>query len=424
MTSFVLRQAHVLDERGSFGGPADIRVRDGVIEAVGSDVAADGLVSYDLAGSFVMPGVFDCHTHPAMTVRDHVTALQMPITEWALAAADGLRRTLEGGVTFVRDAGGVDPGLRAGIRKGYATGPSLQLSIVLLSQTGGQMDGYLAGPGLDAAIGYLIPDSPSRPPWLADGVEEVRKATRTILRAGADWIKICAGSGPHAEGQGFDRREYSYEEIEVAVVEAARQGKPVMADVKAPESIGDCVRAGVRSVEHGLFLDEERARMMAERDVWLVPTHYVYRDLLERGANGDQPAWIMDVMRDATERSRDLVRIARAAGVRIALGSDAFGNHMHGNNLRELVFLHEAGMPAEEVLLTATLRGAELCGVDDRYGRIVPGAIFDAIVLDEDPSDLRVFARPDVVRGVFQAGTARVVHERLREGGAGWPASS
>jgi imidazolonepropionase-like amidohydrolase len=372
----------------------------------------------------VMPGVFDCHTHPAMTVRDPLAALNMPITEWTLAAADGLRRTLEGGITYVRDAGGTDPGLRAGIVKGHASGPTLQLSIVLLSQTGGQMDWFLQGPGIEFAIGYLIPDSPARPPWLVDGVDAMRHATRAILRAGADWIKLCAGSGPHAPGQGFDREEYTYEEIATAVSEATRRGKGVMADAKTPGSIETCMRAGVRSIEHGLFLDEERARLMAEKDAWLVPTHYVYRDILERGATGALPAWIVDVMRDAAERSRDLVRIARAAGVRIALGSDAFGNHMHGRNLRELVFLHEAGMPAEEVLLTATARGAELCGVDDRYGRIAPGYIFDAIVLDEDPSDLQVFGRPDAVRGVFQAGHARVPHARLGEGSAAWRASS
>jgi imidazolonepropionase-like amidohydrolase len=420
--SFVLRQAHVLDARGSFEGPTDIRVRDGIVDAVGSDLAADGLRSFDLAGTFVMPGVFDCHAHSSMTVRDPFTALRMPITEWALAAADGMRRTLEGGVTFVRDAGGADPGLRAGIVNGHATGPTLQLSIVLLSQTGGQMDGFLAGPGLDLATGYLIPDSPARPPWLADGVDEVRRTTRAILRAGADWIKLCAGSGPHLEGQGFDRQEYSYEEIATAVIEASRRGKGVMADAKTPESIEDCVRAGVRSIEHGLFLDEERARLMAEQGTWLVPTHLVYRDAVDRAE--ELPTWFVAAMRESIERSRDLVRIARAAGVRIALGSDAFGNHMHGRNLRELVLLGEAGMPSGEVLLTATARGAELCGVEDRRGRIAPGSIFDAIVLDHDPSDLQMFERSDAVTGVFQAGNARVVHERLDERGASWQASS
>jgi len=156
----------------------------------------------------------------------------------------------------------------------------------------------------------------------------------------------------------------------------------------------------------------------------LVPTHAVYRDAVSLGERGLLPESIASVFRTMLHQSRDLVRIARAAGVRIALGTDAFGEHMLGTNLIQLPYLREAGMPPEEVLLTATRHGAQLCGVDDRLGRIEAGYVFDAIVLDEDPSDLEVFRRPDAVTGVFQAGRACVVHPRLEEVEAAWPASS
>ena len=413
--SFVLRQAHVLDQGGGFSVPADVAVEDGRIVEVGPNITAEGTRSLDAAGLWLMPGVFDCHAHPAMWSRDIVELLRTPITAWALAASTTLGETLHAGVTFVRDAGGVDQGLRMALERGDAAGPRLQLSIVLLTQTGGQMDGFLAGPGIEAPISYLIPDYPGRPPYRVDGVDEMRRAVRAILRAGADWIKIVAGSGPHVEGQDWDGVEFTAEEISTAVTEAARARRAVMCDVKTPEAIEMCVRAGARSIEHGLFLDEERAVLMAANDAWLVPTVSIYQDFTERADAGLLSPGMTQVVRDMVERSKDRVRIAIESGVRIAIGSDAFGREMHGNNLRELLHMHEAGMPATDVLLAATVGGAELCGVAQEYGRIAPGYVFDAIVLEQDPSDLQIFANRDSVKAVFKAGVLQTAHPRLLE---------
>jgi imidazolonepropionase-like amidohydrolase len=270
------------------------------------------------------------------------------------------------------------------------------------------MDGFLAGPGLEFPMGYLLPDFPGRPPYRADGVDEMRRAVRAILRAGADWIKVCAGSGAHVEGQDWNSVEYTYEEIRVAVEEAARAGKRVMADAKTPASIEMCVRAGVASIEHGVFLNEECARLMAEHGVWLVPTQYVYRDFVEKVDAGLVGPKVSAAVRDMVARGRDLIPIALEHGVKIALGSDAFGREMIGNNLRELTYLHEAGLSMPEVLLTATARGAELCGVADRYGRIAPGFVFDAILLDADPSDPRIFSDRSSVKTVFKSGESQI----------------
>lgn len=402
-----------MDAVGGFAGPLDIAVADGVVEEVGAALPTGDRPSFDASRLWVLPGVIDCHAHPAMWSRDQLELMRTPITEWTLRAADSLERTLLGGVTFLRDAGGADAGLRAGITSGLVRGPGLQVSIVLLSQTGGQMDGFLAGPGLEVPTGYLLPDYPGRPPWRADGVDEMRRAVRTILRAGADWIKVCAGTGAHLEGQDWNGVEYTQEELEVAVQEAARVGKRVMADAKTPASIEMCVRAGVRSIEHGLFLDEETAALMAANDVWLVPTHAVYRDLLEKSDRGTVGPQVAAAVREMTERSRDLVKIALAAGVRVALGSDAFGAEMNGLNLRELLYLREAGMSPERVLVTATAHGAELCGVGHQRGRIAAGYAFDAIVLDSDPGDLSVFADPSCVRAVFKGGDLHGTHPQL-----------
>jgi imidazolonepropionase-like amidohydrolase len=414
---FILRELSALDESGQFGEPLDIHVREGRIADMGKNLPLSDVLSIDCSGLWLMPGVFDCHAHPAMWCRDALETLRTPVTEWALAAADSLRRTLKGGITFLRDAGGADAGLRNALEKGYATGPRLQISIVLLSQTGGQMDGFLPGPGLELPVGYLLPDYPGRPPYRVDGVDEMRRAVREVIRAGADWVKLVAASAPHQEGQDFDRVEYTLEELQTAVFEAGRAGKPVMVDAKMPEAIEMCVRAGARSVEHGVFLDEERAALMATAGTWLVPTQYVYRDLQQKAEAGAFGPKTMAVLDNFHSRRGEVVRIARAHGVRMALGSDAFGHEMHGNNLRELLYLHEMGMPVAEVLQTATVRGAELCGVEDRYGRLAPGYVFDAIAFEEDPSDLRLFEHPDVVRMVFQGGEPRLPHPRLLDAG-------
>jgi imidazolonepropionase-like amidohydrolase len=310
-------------------------------------------------------------------------------------------------VTFLRDAGGVDAGLRRATEKGLIDGPTLQIAITLLTQTGGQMDGYLAGAGIEMPMGYVLPDYPGRPPYRADGADEMRRSVRQVLRAGADWIKICTGSGAHEEGQDWNSGEYSLEEVTVAVHEAARVGKRVMADSKTPASIQMCIKAGVASIEHGVFLDEASAQAMADAGVWLVPTNYVYRDLLEQAKAGALGPQVTAAVCDMTARSRDLLPIALEHGVKIALGSDAYGNHMHGNNLRELTYLADAGMPLPEVMLTATVRGAELCGVADRYGRIAPGYVFDALLLHRDPADPNVFSTPGTIGAVFKAGELR-----------------
>jgi imidazolonepropionase-like amidohydrolase len=415
MRSFVLREAFVLDETGHFGGPTDVLVDGNRLVEVGRNLSAPEARSIDASGLWIMPGVFDCHAHPAMWSRNLAELLRTPITAWALTAASMLRDTLLGGVTYVRDAGGVDQGLRMAIERGEATGPRLQLTIVLLSQTGGQMDGFLAGPGIEMPTNYLLPDYPGRPPYRVDGVDEMRRAVRSVIRAGGDWIKIVAGSGLHVEGQDWDQFEYSSDEVAIAVAEASRAGREVMCDVKTPAGIEMCVEAGARSIEHGLFLDEERAALMASNAVWLVPTFSVYEDLVRRSAEEELTADMTRVLNDMMERSKDRLRIALEAGVSVALGSDAYGREMHGANLAELWYMSEAGMDAPEVLLAATAHGAKLCGVSDNYGRLAPGYVFDAIVLDADPSDLRVFRTEDAARAVFKGGVLQASYPRLNE---------
>jgi imidazolonepropionase-like amidohydrolase len=412
--AYVLRELSVLDESGGFGAPEDVLVEDSRIVAVGPRLAArDDAEEIDCSGLWLLPGIVDCHSHVAVSSLDPLERLRTPITQWALEAAQNARRVLECGVTLLRDPGGADAGSRDAIAAGYVQGPRLQVAVVTLCQTGGHADGYLPGAAVECSADYVA-SFPGRPPYLVDGVEEMRKTVRRLLRAGADWIKLCTTGGvlsPHDEG---DMPELTPEEIGVAVFEAARKGKGVMAHAFGGEGLDNAVRAGVRSIEHGIFLTEEQAELMASRDCFLVPTLFVVREVIAWAEQGGvMPPYAEKKALALRERLGNAVEIARAHNVKFALGSDFVRRELHGRNLAEIPLLHEAGLSVEETLLAATRNGAELLGVVDRLGRIAPGYIFDAILLDEDPGDLSLFARPGAVTGVFKQGRPVVPHPRL-----------
>jgi imidazolonepropionase-like amidohydrolase len=360
-----------------------------------------------------MPGVFDCHSHLGIWSTDALRCLRTPISEWALRAAATARTMLEAGVTFARDVGGIDAGIRDAIDAGLISGPRTQVAINMLSQTGGHGDGFLAGPGFEMTSGYLFPEYPGRPPTVIDGVDSMRRTVRALLRGGADWIKLCATGGVMAPTDDPLGAELTLEEIGTAVFEAARKGKPVVAHAIGGEGIDNAIDAGVRSIEHGQYLTEAQAAKMVASGCFFVPTLAIVHDLLRLAAAGEIPDYGVRKLAVLEPKLGEAVRIARDAGVPIALGCDFIDESQHGRNLEEIFLLHQAGLSLEQALLAATRNGAQLCGVGDRFGRIAPGYVFDAIVFDEEPSDPALFARRGAVSGVFKGGEAVVGHPRL-----------
>jgi imidazolonepropionase-like amidohydrolase len=417
--TFVIRNAYVLDESGGFEGPTDTVVVDGVIEALGWDLTApDDAPEHDFGGLWLLPGIFDCHTHPMYAATTDVEPLRTPITQWVLEGAQALRRTLEAGVTFVRDCAGADPGIRDSIDRGFIAGPRLQVSLNQLCQTGGHSDTFLQGLGCDF---FWSPQWPGRPTTIVDGADEMRRVVRQLIRAGVDWIKLCSTGGIMSLHDAALAPHLTEEEIRTAVFEAKRSDKGVMSHAYGGEGLDYAVRAGVRSIEHGLFLTEEQAAQMAAAGCWLIPTLSVVHDLIgwARAAQRGEPSPLAERPTSVVKALAleplvgQAVEIAKAAGVRLAIGSDFVTRDQHGRNLGELAHMRRAGLSPEETLLAATAHGAELCGVADRYGRIAPGYAFDAIVLDEDPGDLSLFDEPGAVKGVFKGGAPVVSHERV-----------
>jgi imidazolonepropionase-like amidohydrolase len=413
--SFVLRGTNVLDEACSFSGPLDVHVADGVVAAVGRDLAVSDTVDVDFSRLWLMPGVFDCHLHVALSSLNLRETLSTPVTRWAIEATRNARTTLEAGVTFVRDLGGADRGIADAIAAGLATGPTMQVSVVLISQTGGHGDGFLAGPGLEISPGYLFPDYPGKPPHVVDGPDSMRRVVRAVLRAGADCVKLATTGGLVSDHDEPLVAELTPDEIAVAVYEAGRKGKPVAAHAYGGEGLTNAVRAGVRSIEHGGFLTEEQAAEMAVAGCWLVPTLSAMRDTLRWAEDGRlTPAQCRKVLGFGLDLGQ-AVRIAKEYGVPLAIGTDYISREQHGGNLEEVRLMREAGLTPEEALRAATLGGAALCGVADDRGRIAPGFVADLLVFDEDPGDLSAFGSPGTVTGVFQAGQAVVSHTRLAE---------
>ena len=184
--SFVLCGAYVMEEDGGFSDPRDVLVEGGIIRAITSSgrLPRDA-ARYDCRGLWLIPGVFDCHAHVGMSIDDAWENHNTPYSLRVLQTAGNLRTMLHSGVTFVRDAGGTDAGVRAALAQGEIEGPDLQVSVNLLCQTGGHMDGYLRGADLSASTEGFMPPAPGRPPFLVDGPEEMRRAVRQVIRAGS-----------------------------------------------------------------------------------------------------------------------------------------------------------------------------------------------------------------------------------------------
>jgi imidazolonepropionase-like amidohydrolase len=378
----VLHGGQVFDGTGSDPYRADVVVSGGQIAAVGTGLDAD--LGVDVTGRTILPGLFDCHVHITSSGVDVMRRLNQPFSYEFFAATAHLRDTLATGVTTIRDAGGADAGLREALADGLVEGPRMLISISMIGQTGGHGDGWLVS-GCDVPV---FQPHPGRPSGLADGPDAVRGVVRRVLRAGADVIKVCASGGVLSPADDPLHAQFSRAELEMAVAEAASAGRHVLAHAQGPAGIKNALLAGVRSIEHGIYLDDEAIDLMLNSGAWLVPTLVAPLAVMEAAEAGAQlaPA-VVEKAREVAEVHAASVRRAAAAGVRIAMGTDS-GVGPHGQNLRELELMAGCGMSAAAVLHAATGSAAELCGLQDIAGQIREGLVADLVVISGDPRPL------------------------------------
>jgi imidazolonepropionase-like amidohydrolase len=399
MTRTILANGTIFDGTGAAPTVGDIAIEDGRIVDIGSSLDGDELV--DCSGHLVTPGLFDCHVH-FMADGDFSpnTYLGTPFSMNYFQAAERMQRTLACGITSVREAGGTDLGVKEAQEHGLISGPRMQLSITILSQTGGHGDSWEV---CGAHMPGMMDEHPGRPHNIVDGPDEMRKKVRELIRAGADVIKVCTSGGVISPRDDPQHPHFMPDELEVLVAEATAAHRFVMAHAQATEGIKNAVRAGIRSIEHGIYLDDEAIQMMLDAGTYLVPTRAAPLGVLEARDRGvDLPEVILDKARAVVDVHRDSVRRAIAAGVKIAMGTDS-GVTPHGQNLRELALMADLGMSPTAVLESTTRIAAELMGVDANLGTLEVGKIADAVVFsgtDLDVSDMR----PRVTH-VFQGGT-------------------
>ncbi len=415
-TPVVIRAARLIDGTGAAA------VRNGIVVVRGERIVAvgrEGSVAIpagsrtiDLGDATLLPGFVDAHTHITGRVLGDPRADDAAVRDFegvdAILAVPNAERTLMAGFTTIRNLGAPrfdDLALRQAIEEGKVRGPRMQAAAHSLGITGGHCDENGFRPGLmDGGVRDGIADSP----------DEIRAAVRYQIKYGADVIKTCATGGVLSEGDAVGVTQYGDEEMRAMVEEAARHERGVAAHAHGTEGIKIATRAGVASIEHGSFLDEEGAKLMAQRGTWLVPT-LMAGEAVERAAeSGVLTGLRAEKARAAAAGMRRGIRLAVANRVPIALGTDA-GVIPHGTNGREFRLLVEwGGMSAMDAIVAGTRNGARLLGWEDRIGTLATGKLADIVAVPGDPlADIGAMERPifvmkggEVVRAAPAAGTA------------------
>ncbi len=387
-------------------------VRDGLVvfegntliyagEAEGYTLTGDETI-VDAGGGTILPGLIDAHVHVMMEFEGVQKRLETPFSYRFYQAAQYMRKTLDAGITSVRDALGADLGVKKAVEEGLIAGPRLQLSINALTITGGHGDGYTTS---GQTVELLQANYPGMPDGRADGVEEVRKKVREMLRAGAEVIKVHATGGVLSPTDHPEFTQFSLEELKVIVEEARfRKGVRVMAHAQGAEGIKQAVRAGIHSIEHGIFLDDEAIDLMKENGTFLVPTLLAPVSVLELAEESGMPDSAVEKSKEVIEIHKESVTKAHKAGVKIAMGTDA-GVMPHGLNLRELELMTDVGMTPMEAIVATTKTAAECLGWEDKVGTLEKGKLADIVIVKGNPiEDIASLADTDTIQYVVKDG--------------------
>jgi imidazolonepropionase-like amidohydrolase len=377
-------------------------IEDDRIVSVGAGLAVPaGADVIDLGGATLLPGLIDCHTHLTGQPGDNYyddRFRKSPI-DHAVVAHVYAKRTLDAGFTTVRDVGAgelIDIAMRNAINRGTIAGPRMLVATLAVSATGGHGDlsgfsPYLSFKGLNN---------------IADGVDEIRKLVRTEVRYGADVIKVAATAGVLSEEDSVGAPQFSQEELNALVQEAHMWERKVAAHAHGTEGIKRAIRAGVDSVEHASFIDDEGIALAKEKGTWLVMDIYNDDYIMAEFKKKGYPQKILDKEALVGRTQRENFRKAHQAGARLAFGSDA-GVYPHGWNGKQFAKMVEWGMTPSQAIKAATSDAADLLGWRDRVGSIEAGRFADIVAVAGDPlTDVTELER---VTFVMKGG---VVHKR------------
>lgn len=375
----ILEHATVLVE-----GERIVKVEEGNV-AIPND--ADKI---PLDGRTLLPGFIDCHVHLCLDGSpDPMSAgLAEPMTLCALRAANFARQTVTAGVTSVRDMGGkdgIDIGLKQAIESGLVPGPRMLVSGRLICMTGGH--GWQMGQEVD-------------------GPDEVRKAARDQIKAGADIVKLMATGGVMTPAVEPGSEQLTEDELRAAIQEAHKAGKKTATHAMGTQGILNALRAGIDSIEHGVYLNEEAISLMVKGNIPLIPTLSALYHILTKGVEAGIPRFAVEKTLAVEPFHVESVRMAREAGVRIAMGTDAGTPfNTHGNNLLELERLVERGFTPMEALESGTRIASEVLGLESQIGTIEVDKLADLIVVEGNPmDDVSILLSEEAIHLVMQGG--------------------
>jgi len=391
----VIRAARIFDGR-DLRAPGIVVVSGTLITSAGPTAQVPaGAQVIDLGDATLSPGFIDAHTHLSSMYHDDyrdgmIESFRKPVAEQALLAVENLRKTVMAGVTTVRDVGSsdfIDVALRNASAAGIVPGPRMLVSIHAISTTGGHCDEQN---GLRAGI-FGYESGPER--GVINGPDEGRKAVRYNIKYGADVIKVCATGGVLSLTDPPDVAQLTQDELNAIVDEAHTLRKKTAAHAHGAEGAKRAIRAGIDSVEHGAFLDDEALDMMKARGTFYVPTLMAVEGGKEIIAKGGYPPFVAEKMKAAVESINLVVRKAIAKGVKIGVGTDA-AVYPHGRNTEEFHLLTALGLSPLDALRAGTSVDADLLGLQDRVGTLAPGKVADIVAFPGDPrQDIRQVER-------------------------------
>lgn len=404
MSYSLIYNGTLIDGNGGNSIPnAAVLIKDSQIIEVGPldsiSMPDEKIKKIDANEMFILPGFIDTHVHIMANGFKLEDTMYDPLSLFFYKGLDNLKRTIEAGVTTVRDAGLADIGVKRAVEEGLILGPRLLISVMPLSISGGHFD-FSLNSGFDMKLSY-----PGLPESVCDGEEEVRKRVREILRAGADFIKVMVTGGVMSVNDGPEHTQYTVEELKVMVQEGDfHDGVKVMAHAHGVEGIKNALDAGIYSVEHGTYLDDEAIDIMVDQETYLIPTCVVMHHNKKFAEAGELPEYSIKQAIEIVDIHDMNIKKAYEAGVKIVMGTDC-GVVPHGLNLEELGFLCDIGMSPREAIMAGTKNAAECLELNDKLGTIEPGKIADIIISKKDPiANIKSLGNPNNIMLVMKDG--------------------
>ncbi|MEM2180482.1 MAG: amidohydrolase family protein [Nitrososphaeria archaeon] len=386
---------------------AFVVVSNGKIESISKNVESS-IEIVDAGNYTVMPGLIDAHLHLAGHLTDKFVeeSIVTPYEIHLIKALYDIQDLLAAGYTTIRDCGSLQgPYLKMAVESGLTKGPRIVTAGRVLTQTFGHGDEHYFPVEIvklrsDYKLGFGG--------ILCDGVDECIKAARTAFREGADFIKICSTGGVMSQRDKPEDEQFTVDEIRAIVNEAKKVRSFVASHAQGAKGIKNALVAGVRTIEHGIYLDEEGAKMMIEQDAIMVPTLSIVHQLVSKGKEAGTPEWGLRKSLEVIETHVKNVKKAKSFGVKIATGTDFIGSPMlkFGANAMELQLLVEkCDFTPMDAIVAATKNGADACGILDKTGTLEVGKYADMIAVKGNPlEDVKLLQKKENIKFVMKGG--------------------